>query len=401
MAKVVLFDPERLAQAERPLSRRKRINKIFLGICIATASISVLTLVLLLLAIGIQGGKHLNWQFLTSPPSPNPQKAGIHPALFGTVWLCMLCAACTLPLGVAAAIFLEEFKPRGWLSRRIHGFIQLNIANLAGVPSVVYGIIGLSAFVQMFDVFGSNTEPVFEIGARYFDQHLTEGDRVVLIPVEGPTAPPVPITPQTRAVTASLKPIELNIIGPGDPLPQDPQLRSRTIRSNAEGGRISHRSWYYIRVPLGRGVLTGALTLMLVILPILIIAAQEAIRAVPDSLREGALGLGATPWQVVWKVTLPAATPGILTGSIIAMSRAIGEAAPLLMIAGIVFISNAPGNLMDDFTALPLQIYNWAQRPQRPFHDLAASGIIVLLAVLLVFNGIAVYLRHKLHRPLS
>ncbi len=147
--------------------------------------------------------------------------------------------------------------------------------------------------------------------------------------------------------------------------------------------------------------MAGALTLMLVILPIVIISAQEALRAVPGSLREAALSLGATRWQVVRRVTLPAAMPGILTGAILAMSRAIGEAAPILMIAGIVFISNPPGNLMDDFTAMPLQVYNWAQRPQQDFHDLAASGIIVLLAVLLCFNTAAALVRQKLRRPLA
>jgi len=139
----------------------------------------------------------------------------------------------------------------------------------------------------------------------------------------------------------------------------------------------------------------------LVILPIIIISSQEALRAVPSSLRQASLGLGATPWQTVRRVTLPAAFPGILTGAIIAMSRAIGEAAPLLMIAGIVFITRAPSNLMDDFTAMPLQIYNWAGRPQKEFHDLAASGIIVLLTALLLFNAIAVFMRQKLQKPLS
>jgi phosphate transport system permease protein len=140
---------------------------------------------------------------------------------------------------------------------------------------------------------------------------------------------------------------------------------------------------------------------MLVVLPILIISSQEALMGVPNSLREGAMGLGATRWQTIRRVTLPAAVPGIMTGSIIAMSRAIGEAAPILMIAGIVYISSAPGNLMDDFTVMPLQIYNWAQRPQQEFHEVAATGIIVLLGALLAFNAVAVLIRHKLEKPLT
>jgi phosphate transport system permease protein len=140
---------------------------------------------------------------------------------------------------------------------------------------------------------------------------------------------------------------------------------------------------------------------MLVVLPIVIIASQESLRAVPNSIREGALGMGATRWQTVWNVSLPAAVPGIMTGAILAMSRAIGEAAPILMIAGIVYITNTPRNMMDDFTTMPLQIYEWAQRPKEVFHWLAASGIIVLLLVLLVFNALAVFIRQKYQKPLS
>jgi phosphate transport system permease protein len=148
-------------------------------------------------------------------------------------------------------------------------------------------------------------------------------------------------------------------------------------------------------------VLTGALTLVLVILPVIIISTQEALRAVPYSLREAAWGLGLTRWQTVWRVVFPSALPTVMTGTILSISRAVGEAAPLLMIAGIVFISNPPGNIMDDFTAMPLQIYNWAQRPQQEFHDLAASGIVVLLTMLLCFNAIAVIIRNKAHKSLS
>jgi len=265
--------------------------------------------------------------FLTAPPSRKPEKAGIGPALYGTIWICGVCALLALPLGVGTALFLEEYPPRSRLLRTVHGFVQLNITNLAGVPSIVYGIIGLTAFVQMFGVFGNLNDPLVTIGT-----------------------------------------------------PED---------------------WFYIQLPFGRGVFAGGLTLMLVILPIVIISAQEALRAVPGSLREGALALGATRWQTIRNMTLPSAIPGIMTGAILAMSRAIGEAAPVLIICGIVFIRFTPHHLMDEFTALPLQIYDWAGRPQEAFHSLAASGILILLATLLTFNAFAILVRQKFQRPLQ
>lgn len=264
-------------------------------------------------------------RFVTSPPSRSAERAGIGPALAGTAWICGVCALLALPLGVGTAIFLEEYRPHGRLARRIHGVIQLNIANLAGVPSIVYGIIGLTAFVQMWSL--SPSTPSWTIG-----------------------------TPER---------------------------------------------WYYLQVPFGRGVLAGGMTLMLVILPIVIIATQEAIRAVPDSLRQGSLALGATRWQTIRGMTLPAAIPGIMTGSILAMSRAIGEAAPVLIICGIVFVRFLPQHLMDEFTALPLQIYDWAGRPQEDFHAVAAAGILVLLAALLAFNAVAIFIRHRFQKPLQ
>jgi len=265
-------------------------------------------------------------EFVTEPPSRHPEQAGIGPAMWGTVWICLVCACTALPIGIATAIFLEEYKPSNLLVRKLHDFLQLNITNLAGVPSIVYGIIGLTAFVHMFGWFGT------------IDQAMTIGE------------------------------------------PMD---------------------WYHFQVPFGRGVMAGGLTLMLVILPIVVVSSQEAIRAVPDSLREGALACGATKWQMIWKMTLPASIPGIMTGSILAMSRAIGEAAPILVIAGIVFIRFTPQNLVDQFTAMPLQIYNWAGRPQQDFWNIAATGIIILLAVLLTFNATAVFIRQKFSKPLQ
>lgn len=387
--------------AARPTSARQRNNRLFVGLCIAATSLSLVILAVLLLAIVVQGVTHLNWGFINNPPHPDAAEAGIRPALFGTIWVCLACGLCALPIGVGTAIFLEEFKPTNYLLRLFHSFVQLNIANLAGVPSVVYGILGLTAFVNMFGVFGKSNEPAFEVGVRYYDQYLSEGDRVLLVPVASGQTPESEVKPSMTALTGSGREVQVNVVGPRDSLPDDAKLLAVTLRTNAEAGRISRESWYYLQLPLGRGVLAGSLTLMLVVLPIVIISSQEALRAVPDSLREGALGMGATRWQMVRSVTLPAAVPGIMTGSILAMSRAVGEAAPLLIIAGIIYISAAPQHLMDDFTVMPLQIYNWAQRPQQAFHDVAASGIIVLLALLLTFNAVAVVIRQKMQKPMS
>ena len=160
-------------------------------------------------------------------------------------------------------------------------------------------------------------------------------------------------------------------------------------------------SIFYLQIPFGPSVIAGGLTLALVVLPIMIIASQEALRSVPQSLRQAALALGSTQWQVVWHVTLPAALPTIMTGAILSMSRAIGEAAPLLVIGGFLLVFQTPANLMSDFTVLPLQIYNWAGRPQSDFHKIAAAAIIVQLVVLLAFNTIAIIIRQKLQRPLQ
>lgn len=388
-------------QRFQPSGRRRLMDRLFLAVCIVTAFLSVLFLLVILIAILVQGSRFLNLDFVTHGPDPDVTKAGVWPALMGTVWVCALCAAMALPIGVATAVLLEEFRPRNRWLISLHHIVQLNITNLAGVPSVVYGILGLTAFASMFGLFGRVKDPGWEVGVRYFDQFLTEGDQVVLVPVASRNAPLTEPQAGLEAATPRGLAAPLHVIGPRDPLPRDPEVRKWTLRSDAEGGRISRRRWYFMQFPLGRGVLAGGLTLMLVTLPIVIISTQEAVRAVPDSLREGAFGLGATRWQTVWNVTLPTAIPGIMTGSILAMSRAIGEAAPILIIAGIVYISNPPQHLVDDFTVLPLQIYNWAQRPQPEFHALAASGIIVLLVILLFFNALAIIIRNKMQRPLS
>jgi phosphate transport system permease protein len=302
-------------------------DRLFLGICVAVAAMSLLALCILLGSILYKGLTHLNFAFLKDVPSRKAVQAGIGPAMWGSIWVCGVCAAASLPLGVGTAIFLEEFKPKRRWARKIHGFIQLNITNLAGVPSIVYGILGLTVFVEFFGAVGNGNAPLYRLGTK--------------------------------------------------------------------------DDWYYLQLPFGRGVLAGGFTLMLVVLPVVITSTQEALRAVPGSLREGALATGATKWQMVSRMTLPAAVPGIMTGSILAMSRAIGEAAPMLVIAGIVYITFTPHHLMDEFTVMPLQIYDWAGRPQSAFRDVAASGIIVLLAVLLTFNAIAVFIRQRFQKPLQ
>lgn len=385
----------------RSLDSRHRIDRIFVTFCMAIALVSLVILVLLLAGILYQGLPTLDWNFVKSSPSSTPEQAGIRPALLGSIWICGVCALFALPIGVATAIFLEEFKPRHKIAQGFHGFVQLNISNLAGVPSVVYGILGLTAFAGMFGIFGTPADPTIEVGATYFDQFVSEGGRILLFDVEAVNSPPTELAAGVIARTKSGQRVRVNVIGEKDPLPAAKNKQAVTLRTNADVGRISRKSWYYFRLPLGRGVLAGGLTLMLVVLPIVIIASQEALRAVPDSLREASLGMGATTWQTVQNVTLPASIPGIMTGSILAMSRAIGEAAPMLMICGVVYIGSGPGNLLDEFSVMPLQIFEWAKRPQPEFHVVAAKGILVLLTVLLSFNALAVWIRNRTQRSLS
>ena len=383
-----------------PPRDRKLWDRMFQWFCVATACFSILILGILLFSIFYQGLAGLNWNFLTHYPEPDPTKAGLGPALWGTVWLCLVCGAFALPIGVGTAILLEEFQPSSKSLMALHSFVQLNINNLAGVPSVVYGILGLTVFASMAGLFGSTAQPTFEVGVRHFDQFLTAGDRAVLIPVES-GAPPTVARQGLQAMTVDGETVEIQVYENRAALPKEKAAREFALIEGREAGRISKSSWYYFRLPFGRSVLAGALTLMLVILPIVIISSQEAIRGVPSSLREAGLGMGATRWQVVQNITLPAAIPGIMTGSILAMSRAIGEAAPVLIIAGVIFITSNPGNLMDNFTVLPLQIYNWAGRPQHEFREIAGSGIIVLLGILFVFNSAAVLIRQFTQKPLS
>ena len=281
------------------LRRRRVWAAVFRLVCMTLTWLCLALLAVLLIHATREGLPWLDKQFLTEFPSRFPERAGIKSALWGTLWLISLTAAFSIPIGVAAAIYLEEYAGK----TRFNALIELSIANLAGVPSIVYGILGLAIFVR----------------------------------------------------------------------------------------------W----LSLGRSVLAGAMTMSLLILPIIIIASREALRAVPGSIRRASYALGATQWQTIRHHVLPAALPGVLTGTILALSRAIGETAPLIMIGALTYVAFTPTGPMDAFTALPIQIFNWVSRPQAEFHELAAAGIVVLLTVLLLMNATAVIIRLRAQRKLS
>jgi phosphate transport system permease protein len=278
------------------LARRHRRGRVYRWASLAAAAVGVLTLVVLLADVVADGAGRLSAEFLSSFPSRRPEDAGIKAALWGSLWMIGLTAAIAFPLGVGAAIYLEEYAASTWVNR----LIEVNIANLAGVPSIVYGLLGLELFVRV--------------------------------------------------------------------------------------------------LAFGRSVLAGAATMALLVLPIVIIASREAIRAVPSSIREASYALGATRWQTTRHHVLPSAMAGILTGTILALSRAIGETAPLIMIGALTFIAFVPEGVLDPFTALPIQIFNWVSRPQAGFHANAAAGILVLLVVLLAMNATAIVLRNRFAR---
>lgn len=288
-----------------PIRGARRLWDRMLGpLALIATLFGLVVLAVLLIDVFSDGLSRLNWNFLTSFPSRKPEEAGLLSALVGSIWLISLTALISFPVGVSAAIYLEEYA----VKNRFVEFIEINIANLAGVPSIIYGLLGLELFVRF-------------------------------------------LFPLTN----------------------------------------------------GRTIISGALTLSLLILPVIIIATREALRAVPDSLRQAGLALGATRWQVVRDQVLPQAIPGALTGTILALSRAIGETAPLITIGALTYIAYLPpGNpveaLRTPFTVLPIQIFNWVSRPQAGFQEVAAAGIIVLLVVLLTMNVGAVYLRNRYQR---
>ena len=275
---------------------RRIAGRTFAVATLVATLLGVAMLAMLMFDVFRDGASEVDGEFLTSYPSRFPEKSGLRSALLGTAWMLGLTAAMAFPIGVGGAIYMEEYAPNNWLTR----VIQINIANLAGVPSVVYGLLGLGVFVRTME--------------------------------------------------------------------------------------------------LGRSVLAGSMTMSLLILPLIIVASREAIRAVPDSLREGSLALGASRWQMVSRTVLPGAMPGILTGTILALSRAIGETAPLITIGALTYIAFDPQGPMDLFTVLPIQIFNWISLPQKDFHSLAAGGIVVLLVVLLLSNSVAIFIRSRFER---
>jgi len=257
----------------------------------------------------------LSWDFVTSPQNSDPLTAGVRTAILGSLWAIFIAVLFAVPVGIGAAIYLEEYAQDNWINR----IIRTNINNLAGVPSIIYGILGLAVFVRALEPFTSGA--IFGIG---------------------------------DSTTAN-----------------------------------------------GRTILAAGLTLALLVLPLVIINAQEAIRAVPRSLREASFGLGGTRWQTVWYHVLPNAISGTLTGTILAMSRAIGETAPLVVIGASTFISYNPNSPFSKFTTLPIQIYQWTARPQDVWRNLSAAAIIVLLLMLLSLNAIAIVLRNRFSRRLA
>lgn len=295
-----------IAPATRPaprfepaLMRRKLTGTLFYGACIAAVGLLLLALVALLVDVFLRAAPWLDVDFLTGVPSSRPARAGILPAMVGTLEIGLIVGLLTFPIGVAAAIYLVEYASDSRLNR----LLQTNISNLAGVPSIIYGILGLAVFVRA--------------------------------------------------------------------------------------------------LALGPTILSAALTLSLLILPVVIIASIEALKAVPAAQREGAYALGATRWQMVRQSVLPAAAPGIMTGIILAMARAIGEAAPLILIGAFTFVTFLPNPFEGQYTVLPIQIYGWAIRPQADFQGISAAAIVVILGLMLLLNGLALVVRARLGRHIQ
>ena len=274
-------------------------DKLFKYFAIAATSLGLMVLVLLLYSVLANGLERLDWDFITSLPSSRASKAGIYTAWVGTLWIMLMTALIAFPIGVGAGLYLEEYGTKS----RISNLIEINISNLAGVPSIIYGLLGLEVF------------------ARFMN--------------------------------------------------------------------------------LGGSILTGSLTLALLILPIIIVSTREAIKTVPYTIREASFALGASKWQTIWNQVLPAASPGIITGVILAISRAIGETAPLIVIGALTYVPFVPESPMDEFSVLPIQIFNWVSRPQKAFAENAAAAIIILLSITFIMNAIAVYLRYKFQKKLK
>jgi phosphate transport system permease protein len=278
------------------MDRNRVIDKTFKYFAIVCTFFGILALVIFLVNIFIQGFARINWQFLSSLPSRLPDKAGVLTALVGTVWVLVLTAIIAIPVGVAAGVYLEEYAKKN----KFNYILEINITNLAGVPSIIYGLLGLEIF-----------------------------------------------------------------------------------------GRL---------MGMGGSLMAGSCTLSLLILPIIVVATREALKAVPKSLREASYAIGASRWQTTWLQVLPAASGGVVTGVILALSRAVGETAPLIVVGALAYVPFIPSGPGDDFTVLPIQIFNWVSRPQHGFVVNSAAAIIVLLFITFIMNGIAVYLRHRWQR---
>jgi phosphate transport system permease protein len=384
------------AQADK----RKRFSSLFSVVCLLVSSLAIVVLVTLLVSIFAKGGAFINLDFLTGKHlEEKPLESGIGQAIIGTAVLSLICATVAIPIGIGTAIFLEEFQPRNRWLRYFHGLVQLNINNLAGVPSIVYGILGVTAFVYMFGAVQSikvGESASMEIGIEYkYQSDTLTGDVFKFAPAD---------TSQSRYtinepidVTLDGQSVSLNVLKKSDDRPTDPNVLARSVWAGKVASRFPVKKPWYFRLPFGKSVLAAGLTLALVILPIVIIASQEALRAVPDSLREAGFGMGATRWQVVRSVVLPSATPGIMTGAILSMSRAVGEAAPVLAVMGGVLEYNM-SNLMDKTPVLPVTIFKWAGHSNAGYENSSAAAIIVLLGLLLMMNSVAILIRHRFEK---
>lgn len=277
----------------------RNVDTAFRYLGLSCTFLGVVILIVFIANIIGDGVSRIDWDFLVSLPSRRASKAGILTAWTGTAWILGLTALIAIPLGVAAAVYLEEYGKKGKLA----SFVELNITNLAGVPSIIYGLLGLEIFVRILNFGGS--------------------------------------------------------------------------------------------------LLAGACTLALLILPVIIVATREALKAVPNSLREASFGMGATKWQTIWYQVLPAAAGGIVTGIILALSRAVGETAPLIVIGALAYVPFVAKSPMDEFTVLPMQIFNWVSRPQQAFLVNAAAAIVILLAITFLLNGIAIYLRNRWQKKVN
>lgn len=281
------------------LHTNRLVDKAFKYVGIFATLFGLVMLAIFIFNILGDGLSRIDWDFLTNLPSRRASKAGILTAWAGTAWIMVLTAIIAIPLGVSAGIYLQEYGKKN----RLASIVEVNISNLAGVPSIIYGLLGLEIFVRMLN--------------------------------------------------------------------------------------------------MGASLLAGACTLSLLILPVIIVATREAIKAVPNSLREASYGMGATKWQTIWFQILPAASGGIITGVILALSRAVGETAPLIVIGALAYVPFVPSTPMDEFTVLPMQIFNWVSRPQKEFLENGAAAIIVLLIITFCMNGIAIYFRNKWQKKIN